>query len=456
MSKRNIVLIGAGSAMFTRGLVADLITSGREWDLRLVDIDPENLDVAHRLSEKMVELKDAPIEVKASTERKDLLPGADVVVTTVAVGGRRAWETDVFIPRKYGVFQPVGDTIMPGGIFRALRMIPTMIEIARDVVELCPRALFFNYSNPMTTICRAIHKTTSAKVVGLCHGVHHVERYLADFIGVPHKETQSSAVGVNHLTWFTEFRWRGKDAWPLVRRRMAEQMGTKIDVGELGSEFSEMGKPRLDAPKVSDNPFSWELFGIYGAFPAVLDRHVSEFFPQMHFEKAYYGKTLGVDAFSFEKVIEHGDRIFSSMTEQAHGRSPLDESVFERREGEHEQLLDILNSLWGDENEIYSVNLPNSGQVSNLPGGAILESPAVVNASGVHPISLGEVPPGIEAILQRVIGVQELTVEAALTGDRNILVQALIADGNVSSPGEAGKMADEMLRAHAEYLPQFR
>ena len=166
-----VVLIGAGSAVFTRGLVSDLIRSGIETDLALVDIDPGALEVAARLATKMVTFKQAPMRVSAHLDRREALRGATIVICTIGVGGRRAWEKDVFIPRKYGIYAPVGDTIGPGGSSRALRMIPPMVAIARDVLDLCPDALFFNYGNPMAAVCRAVRKATGANMVGLCHGV---------------------------------------------------------------------------------------------------------------------------------------------------------------------------------------------------------------------------------------------------------------------------------------------
>ena len=193
MTRRKIVLIGAGSAMFTQGLVADLILTGQPWSLALVDIDPGALAVAEGLSRRMVAARDADITVAGSLERRDLLAGADIVVTTIGVGSRRAWEADVFIPRKYGIFQPVGDTVMAGGISRALRMIPAMVAIAADVIRLCPQAFFVNYANPMTANCWAVRRATGADVIGLCHGVFHVQRELAEFIGVAPEEITCQA-----------------------------------------------------------------------------------------------------------------------------------------------------------------------------------------------------------------------------------------------------------------------
>ncbi len=199
--RKKLVLIGAGSAMFTQGLLTDIIKeeSLGPWEVGLVDINPEALSVVYNLAKKMVDAKDANIKVEQSTDRKDLLPNADIVITTIGVGGRRAWETDVFIPRKYEIYQPVGDTVGPGGLSRAMRMIPAMTEIAEDILRLCPDALFINYANPMTAICRALRRSTGVKVIGLCIGVHQVEKYLAEVLAVPRREVTSMAIGINHL-----------------------------------------------------------------------------------------------------------------------------------------------------------------------------------------------------------------------------------------------------------------
>ncbi len=453
---KKLVLIGAGSAMFTQGLVADMILSPDlgPWELGLVDIDPQALETAAGLCRRMVEAKGAEITLTASTNRRELLPGADVVVTTIGVGGRRAWEADVFIPRKYGIYQPVGDSVMPGGISRAMRMIPALVEIARDVQALCPGAWFFNYANPMTANCWAIRRATGVPVVGLCHGVFHVERELATFIGAPPEEVTSLYAGLNHLTFIFDLRWKGRDAWPLVRARLAQERGEPFDSEALAARFPEMGAPG-GAFRAADNPFSWSLFETYGAYPAVNDRHVVEFFPERFPGGRYYGKTLGVDAFSFEATIAWGDRIYEDMRAQALGEKPLDAAIFERAEGEHEQLLNILRSIERDERRIFSANLPNNGAVPNLPADAILELPAVATARGLRPFQLPDFPDTLAAIIVRKLAATRLTVEAALTGDRGLFVEALLADGAVTDPEAARKMGEELLEAHRQYLPNF-
>ncbi len=318
MTPRKMVIIGAGSAMFTQGLVADLILAGQSWNLALVDIDPVALEAATGLARRMIQARGADLTLESSTDRRDVLPGADVVVVTIGVGGRRAWEADVVIPRKYGIYQPVGDTVMPGGISRALRMIPANNDIARDVLRLCPAAIFINYSNPMTVNCWAIRKATGANVIGLCIGTHHVYHQLAGFIGKPADEVSYLAAGVNHFTWLYDLRWKGQDAWPLVRERVArERAGERVTVaaGAAPGGDTTLGDEQGwgESFPVSENPFAWSLFEAYGAYPAVNDRHVSEFFPERFPNGNYYGRKLGVDVFSVEDVLAYGDAIYTDM-----------------------------------------------------------------------------------------------------------------------------------------------
>jgi alpha-galactosidase len=455
MQRRKIVIIGAGSAVFTQGLVADLILTARPWRLGLVDIDAAALAAATGMSRRMVEAKGADIVVDASTDRRDLLPGADVVVTTVGVGGRRAWEADVFIPRRYGIFQPVGDTVMPGGISRAMRMVPAMVDIASDVMSVCPEAAFYNYANPMTVNCWAMRRATGANVVGLCHGVMHVERDLAHFVGAPPAEVTSLAVGLNHLTWLFDLRWRGVDLWPAVRARLAQERGQPFDKSVLLDRGLPLSRDQVMAPRAADNPFSWQLFATYGAYPAVHDRHVTEFFPQAFSQGEYGGKTLGVDAFSFEDTIARGDASFASMARQATGEAPLDEQVFQRAAGEHEQLVAIMQAVEEDSRRVFSANLRNGGCTPALPADAILEMPAAATASGFRGLQTADFPADLAALLKPKIECASLTVDAALTGNVRLLVDALLADGAVRERVTAQRLADDLLAAQRAHLPQF-
>jgi alpha-galactosidase len=429
MDKTGIILIGAGSVKFTQGLLADLIKSSTPWKLGLVDTDPRALETAEALARRMVQAKQSDISVEASTDRCDLLPGAHVVVTTIGVGGRRAWEEDVFIPRKYGVYQPVGDTAMAGGVSRAMRMVPAMVDIARDVLKLCPQALFFNYANPMTVNCWSVRKATGAKIVGLCIGVHGIAENLARIIGVPSAEVTALAAGLNHFTWIYDLRWKGQDAWPMLRDRLRENPG-------VGGKFCE-----------------W-LFHSYGAFPAVGDGHVMEFFPERFPDGNCFGRPLGREG-NFEGIIERDDATYANMQAQARGEIPLDESVFQRASGEHTKLLEILRSIAEDGRGMYFANLPNLGAVPNLPNEAVLELTAVATSRGLRAIQIPDFPDTLAAPLIRKIAAASLTVDAALTGSRKLFVEALLADGSMNDPSTAEKLADELLMAHKQYLPQF-
>lgn len=431
--RKKLVLIGAGSAMFTQGLLADIIKeeSLGPWEVGLVDTDPEALSVAYNLAKKMVDAKDANIKVEQSTDRKDLLPNADIVITTIGVGGRRAWETDVFIPRKYGIYQPVGDTVGPGGLSRAMRMIPAMKEIAEDILKLCPDALFINYANPMTAICRALRKSTEIKVTGLCIGVYETEKYLAEVLGIPHQEVTSIAIGLNHLTFIIDFRHKGENVFPRLRQH-AKETG-----------------------RINENPFSWSLFDIYGAYPAVNDRHVVEFFLDRFPNGKYYGKTLGIDVFSVEKIIEMGDSIYAEMSKLSKPETRLNSEVFSKFSGEHSQTLEIITSIYKDQRKIFSANLPNYGTIPNLSSYAVPEMPAVASSRGFLPLRIDYFPDSLAAIINKRLACVELTVDAALEGDRRLMAEAMLVDGAVRDKDTAEKITNELLKAHKGFLPQF-
>jgi alpha-galactosidase len=402
----------------------------------------------------MVDFKKAGIRVTAHLDRREALSGATVVICTIGVGSRRAWEKDVFIPRKYGIYVPVGDTVGPGGSSRAMRMVPPMVAIAQDVLDLCPGALFFNYGNPMAVVCRAVRKATGANVVGLCHGVVDTARHLADVMGVPFEDMRYNAVGINHQTWFTQIRVNGQDAMPRMREVALKRIAAAPEMNApAGSNSGWVGEKSPFSNGI--DPFSWQLLLTFGAFPAPLDRHVTEFFPQFFRDGTYYGMRLGVDAFSFEGTIESGDRGYEEMKADAFSPDPLDAEYFEHIGGEHEQVIDIIQSIRADKGKVYSANLPNEGQVANLPYGAIVEAPAVANSAGMHPLMQPPLPPGIAGALATRFQWVETIVDAALEGSREKFIQALILDGYVSSLGQACALADELLAEQSEHLPWY-
>ncbi len=453
--RRKLVLIGAGSTVFTQRLVADIILSGEidQWELGLVDIDPVTLDAVKLLVGKMLTLKQVSFPITATTDRRGVLPGADFVVTTIAVGGRRGWDQDVQVPRKHGIFQPVGDTMMPGGISRAMRMIPQMIAIAEDVAELCPDAYFLNYSNPMTAVCRAIRKKTGVPVIGLCHGVHYVEGVLQRFLGVDEGSIATYGYGLNHLTLLTHITHNGKDAMPAMRAKLAEQRPTLDKEVREKTEWPNGITGR--APRYSDDPLAWDIFDRHGVFPVALDRHITEFFPERFPGGRYYGGTLGIDRFSIDGRIALGDTWFDEMMSVAHSPDPLPTSYFENVPGESEQLMQMMQSLLNDQRRIFSVNMPNHGTVPDLPYEAVLEMPAAAGGAGFTPLQGKALPPALTAKLLSKIAAVEVTVNAALTGSFDLFVEALLTDASVTDPDKAVLLARDLIATHAQYLPQF-
>lgn len=451
--KKILVLLGAGSAVFTRGLLADLISAPDlgPFDIRLVDVDEAALEVAVGLARKMVETegRESSITVAGSSDRLEVLAESDFVVSSVGVGGRPAWETDWEVARRHGVLQPVGDSVMPGGISRAMRTVPVMVEIAEDVCRLAPGALFFNYSNPMTANCQAMVSRTGVEVVGLCHGVWHVQRELARLIRRPAEETSTLYCGINHLTFVYDFRWNGVDAWPLVRERLAEDRSAPLDPADLGNIWQ-------DGSKATYNPFSWEIFDRFGAYPAADDRHVTEFFPERFASGSYYGKTLGVDAFSLKEILEWGEDRYQRMRAEATGSAALDRELLESSSGEQEQLLAILRSVLFDQRITVSANVPNRGLVPNLPSACVVEVPAIVTGRGLRALQVPDLPDPIAAVLTKRLAPIEVIIEAALAGDAELFAEAILLDGAVSELSTARAMAADFVEAQRRYLPRFQ
>ena len=451
--KKKMVLLGAGSAMFTQGLVLDLIKNpGKHtWELVLVDIDEPVLKSMVKLVKKITEAKKAEhIEVWGTIDRREALSGADYIVCTIGVGGRRAWEQDVFIPRKYGVFQPVGDTAMPGGISRAMRMIPAMLDIVDDASRICPKARFFNYSNPMAMICRAIYKARNYPLTGLCIGVPDSEWEIADLCGFEREKFTTIGIGINHLTFIYKFHYNGEDAGPAINKKLDEIYKGEID-GAMPDKFLKEKESIFNL----GNPFAWSFYKKYQAFPAPGDRHITEFITESFPGGAYYDRTLGIDAYSFEGTIKLGDEIHRSMMDAANAPGPLGDEYFKQVHGEHELLMEIINSIETGSRRVFSVNLPNRGAVSNLPFDSVLEMPAIAMAGGFRPIQITDFPDALAGYINRSLCVFELAVEAALSGSRSLFEEAVLMGGYISDRTAVSKMTGELLEAQKTYLPQF-
>jgi alpha-galactosidase len=449
MAVNKIVIIGAGSTEFTPGLLADLVTSPnlRSLEVALVDIDATTVDTMTRLAQRMSDAKGAALKISGTTDRREALLGADIVTTTIAVGGARTWEADVRLSERYGIWQTVGDSVGPGGVFRALRHVHEIVAIAKDMEELCPDAWLFNYTNPLSAIVRGVHKATSIKCAGLCHGVLHTRHLIARDLGLPAQEVQPVFAGVNHLCWLLDLRHNGEDVYPAYQEWLKRGRQDWADSEDA------------DAYDSFQYVSAW-LTEIYGRFPSPGDRHVSEFFsyflrPDAATGRLPYGTQHGLDQTNSIFAAKESTREY--LRAQADGREPLDEELFaDAREGE--RLIHIIEAMSSGQ-PLYelAVNLRNDGLIANLPEWAVVEVPGVVTGGHIRGMGVGSLPEGIAGLLQHRVLQQELTVDAALTGDRGLALQALLADPLVQNIGiEAVEaMLDESLDANARFLPQF-
>lgn len=439
-----VVIIGAGSTVFTPGLIADLTGSAHLADatVALVDINPAAAETMARYAERVARERGVGLRVEFATDRREVLAGADFVTVTIAVGGARAWEQDVRIPEAHGVWQTVGDSVGPGGVFRALRHVPELVAIARDMEELCPGAWLFNYTNPLTPLVRAVQKSSSIKAAGLCHGVLHTREAIAHDLGLAPADLSITAAGLNHLAWVLDMRHNGQDVYPRFREEVS---------GWLASP-----PPPSDDPYEGFQEVSARLMEIYGYYPSPGDRHVAEFFPfflrQMG-KGLGYGTQAGLDMTN--AILASRDERWDRIAAQADGRAPLDRALFdEAREGE--RVVSIMEAIVTDRPLLeLAVNVRNDGLIPNLPRDAVVEVPGLIDGRGVHGISVGPLPDGIANMLGARSRQQELMVDAALTGDRALALQALLADPLVPTIEAAEAMIDESLKAHAAVLPRF-
>ena len=438
-----ITFIGAGSAVFTRNLLGDIMTYP-ELDggsVCLMDIDEGRLGLVHKLADKMVREQDSRITVQSTTDRREALRRADYVIITIQVGGLEAYELDIEIPRKYGVEQCVGDTLGPGGVFRGLRHLAVIEQIAAELEELSPGALILQYTNPMAIICWALSKTSSIKTVGLCHSVQGTSEMLARFAGVPYEEVSYWVAGINHVSWFLHFERDGEDLYPALRERMA--------VPEIyGAE-----------------PVRFDLMRHFGYFVTESSGHASEYYPYFRRNGAEieelvsrftqpnngwfdWGRTGGY----LRHCFEERDRYYPDIEEMLADEKPMP------LKRSHEYGSQIMHSIETNTPRRINGNVANRGLITNLPEGSCVEVPCLVDNTGIHPCRVGDLPPQVAGITRRNVDLQELAVLGHIHRDRELIRQALKLDpltGAVCTLDQIDRMTDELFDAQARWLPQF-
>ncbi len=433
-----IAFIGAGSFGFTRKLVTDALTFPLLQDatIALMDINPERLEYITKAVNRIVAEGKYPAKVLSTTDRREALAGADAVVCTILCGDVDVWQHDILIPKKFGVDTNVGDTRGPSGIFRALRTIPTMISICRDMEELCPKALLLNYTNPMAMLCRAMQRETSIQVSGLCHSVQGTAGMLAKWIGAPMSEIDYVCAGINHQAHYLKFLWKGEDAYPLIRKAMKRK--EVYNEEQVRNELFLAFGYYITESSGHNSEYNWW----FRKRPDLIERYCTHGTGWNPGEYAYILKNYKGRVKTWKKQI----------TDWLENPAPLN-----LKRG-HEYAAAIINAFMGGEPYEFNGNVPNTGLITNLPPDVCVEVPVVANRRGLNAIHVGALPPQLAAMNNLSIAVEEMAVEAAISGNPELVFQAICYDpltAAVCSLDEIRQMVKAMLKKNEAHLSQF-
>jgi alpha-galactosidase/6-phospho-beta-glucosidase family protein len=441
MAHTKICFIGGGSYNWMPKLLGDLaLTPDLEGTVVLHDINPTALDDIQRYGRKAFASTGSNFTIETTTDLQQGLDGAEFVVVTITTGGLDTMGLDLSIPEQYGIYQSVGDTVGPGGLSRALRNVPVMADIAQAMQRWCPNAWMLNLTNPMTVLTRVVNTIApQVKTVGLCHELFGVRSGLIRMFGGTPDDFEFRVAGVNHLIWVLDMTIRGQDGLQMVRDFVADRR--PLPIPEAGSGWRE---PFVDRWKLK-----LQLFELYGALPAAGDRHLAEFFPYFLTEATGRGEDYGVQL----TTIPHRRQQVAAARAKVHEAIKGDLPPVERS---HEATANIVSAVANGHSTRTIVNLPNTGQIDNLPRGAVVETLAEITSAGAQPLTVGALPNGVLSTLQPHVVNQEMITRAALEGDRDLALQAMVNDPLVPDLETARKLLDDFLTVHAEFLPQFK
>lgn len=466
MTKRKIVIIGAGSASFGPTTLATIVRNEtlRGSELALVDLDSGAVDSAAGVAQRMNDAWDADMSISAATDRREVLAGATHVVVSIEVAPREElWRLDWEIPLRHGLRQPYAENGGPGGFMHTCRQVPGHLAIARDMETLCPDAWLILFSNPLPRLTRAISKYTRIKVVGKCHQINVGYALVAALLSreygieVPndivlhsdpgnfpavHALSQAgrklftiTSAGLNHFIWLLDIRDRstGEDLYPALR-------------SAAGSSRMTSAVPR------TLEPLSLEMLRIFGHLPIAGDTHLAEYLPWLHDSVTEPCDTYNIPLYDWTGNEEVRLALKSMMASMASGHL----AVTGMRDALSEGATELIAALGGGDSYLdETVNVPNQGAIANLPADTIVEVPAIVGLFGIRPVQVGSLPEAVAELCRREAGLVELVVDAAVTGDRGLALQALLLDPMINDIERAREVLDDYLAIFASYLPQF-
>lgn len=440
-----ITFIGAGSTVFAKNLMGDLLLYPElsEATIALHDIDAERLRTSEIVAYKVAEATGTQPTITSTTDRRTALEGADYVLCMIQVGGYEpSTVIDFEIPAKYGLRQTIGDTLGIGGIMRALRTIPVLLDICRDMEEICPNALFLNYVNPMVMNCWAIDRASSIKTVGLCHSVPHTASELARDINVPVEEVNYIVAGINHMAFFLKYERDGEDLYPRIQEFMRER------------ERDGNWPIRSSTEQEMVDHVRYEMYKRLGYFVTESSEHFSEYVPWfIKRDRPDLLEQFDIPLNEYIRRCKNQIARWEKMRVKLEDReNPLtvERSV---EYGSH-----IIHSVETGQTRLVYGNVPNCGLIDNLPEGVPVEVPCLVDKNGVQPTVIGTIPPHLAALMQTNVNVQALTVEAALTHKRDHIYHAAMLDPHTAaelSLEQIWAMVDELIEAHRKWLPQY-
>ena len=436
-----ITFIGAGSLGFTGELVRDILTFPLLEDatISLMDIHAGRLEWAKKGVEKLIAAGNRPAKVEATLDRAEALKGADVVLTTILAGSTEVWRHDIEIPKKYGVDINVGDTRGPSGIFRFLRTINPMMDIVRDMEKYCPNAVLLNYTNPMAMLVSAIQKQSFISTTGLCHSVQGTAMMLAEWIGAKYEDVDYLCAGINHQAWYLDFKWNGEDAYPLIHKAITEREEI-YNADQVRNEvYLALGKYVTESSGHNSEYMAW-----FRKRPDLIEKYCTH---STNWNPGEYAYIL--------KEYQHNEATWEDQVKQRLAE-PLTEEDLQRQ---HEYAAYIINALKGGEPFKFNGNVRNTHLITNLPEGACVEVPVLVDRAGFHPMHVGALPSECALLTGLSSGIEELAIEGSLAGDPVAIYRAIAHDpltSAVLSLAEIREMTNELFAQHKDYLPQFK
>jgi len=445
-----ITIIGGGSYQWTPELLADLLGTPSLHGAHIVleDIDAAPLVKMEALARRLDEAMGAGTTVATTTDQRRSLEDADFVIVTISTGGFDSMAVDLEVPARHGIRQSVGDTVGPGGVARSLRNVPVLIGIADDMAEVCPDAWLFNITNPMTCLTRSVCRETDVKAVGLCHEVGNWTLDLAIATGLPAEAVRATVAGVNHFPVVSALDVDGKDGFEVLRQMVADAGGMDALAPHPGQKPAEEFSP-LDFCR--RHTLALHFLDRWGALPAAGDRHLAEFVPWVLTESSGWGEQFNIGLTDIATRRGHQDGYVADVDGWLDGTKNLQTW----QSGELPAL--VIDSLVTGSPRQLPVNIPNAGQVPDAPQGAVVESMCVVDAEGIRGRDVAPLPAPFAELVRRHAAVTELTLDAALSGDRETAAAAFLLDplAGRGDLADTEAMVGELLEGTAAWLPRF-